>query len=196
MKKLISLALAMLLCFGAVAMAGPSVTTGDITESKVTEVTTETGVAVSEDFAIGTVDEQVAEEQAKACDQVVEDLKKASSVTEYFGKLEDNAGATVDLKAVLGTENPVVNEVVPLVVKNYDDSYGNVKTSFKFATPYQKDEPVVVVIRVVDPVTGKVTQVALKGKGTGVDGTIEVEFPPEVMKAIQNGNATMAVVSK
>ena len=44
MKKLITLALAMLLCVGAVATAEPSKSTADMTT--VTEVKTETGVAV------------------------------------------------------------------------------------------------------------------------------------------------------
>ena len=195
MKKLITLALAMLLCVGAVATAEPSKSTADMTQ--VTEVKTETGVAVANDFVIAPVtNNDVTAEQIAQCDEVIAELSAAASVTEYFGDLQDDAGAAIDLKAVLGTETPVVNEVMPLVVENYDASYGKMTATFTFSTPYQKNEPVVVVIRVVDPKTGKVTQVALMGKGTGVDGGIEVEFPAEVMEAIQNGNATMAVVSK
>lgn len=198
MKKLICLVLAALLCVGAVAMAEtgvPSKSTADMATTN--EVKSETGVEVKPDFVLAPASTAKATaEQTKAVETQIEEIAAAASVEEYFGALEDEKGTGIDLKAVLGTDKPVVNEVMPLVVENYDSAYGNMTASFTFSTPYKKDEPVVVVIRIVDSKTGKVKQVALKGKGNGIDGGIDVEFPAEVLEAIQGGNATMAVVSK
>lgn len=198
MKKLICLVLAALLCVGAVAMAETGVPSKSTADMAVTnEVKSETGVEVKLDFVLAPASTTKATaEQTKAVETQIAEIAAAKSVVEYFGVLEDEKGAGVDLKAVLGTDKPVVNEVMPLVVENYDSAYGSMKASFTFSTPYKKGEPVVIVIRVVDPKTGKVTQVALQGAGNGVDGGIDVEFPAEVLEAIQGGNATMAVVSK
>lgn len=198
MKKLICLVLAALLCVGAVAMAETGVPSKSTADMAVTnEVKSETGVEVKPDFVLAPASTTKATaEQTKAVETQIAEIAAAKSVVEYFGVLEDEKGAGVDLKAVLGTDKPVVNEVMPLVVENYDSAYGSMKASFTFSTPYKKGEPVVIVIRVVDPKTGKVTQVALQGAGNGVDGGIDVEFPAEVLEAIQGGNATMAVVSK
>lgn len=196
MKKLISLALAMLLCVSAVAMAEPSKSTANMTS--VLDVKSE--AALPAGFIIAPItDDTATEEQAEQCKQMVQEIyeaAKAGSLLKYFGDLQDYAGESIDLQKVLGTDNPVVNEIMPLIVKNYDSACGKVTVTFKFATPYQQDEPVVAVIRVLDPATGKVTQVGLMGKGTGADGAVELEFPAEVMMAIQNGIATMAIVSK
>lgn len=197
MKKLICLVLAMLLCVGSVtlAMAASSKTTSDMTGTE--EVKTSTGSSAPKDLVVEPIaDTAGTKEQQAQCEQMVEEIAAAGSVAEFFGDLQDDAGASLDLAEILGTDKPVVNEVVPLVVKNYTAGSGSMKASFTFATPYQKDEPVVVVVRVVDPKTGKVTQIALKGNGNGVNGGIDVVFPPEVLEAIQNGTATMAVVSK
>ena len=196
MKKLICLVLAMLLCVGcaAMAMAASSKTTSNMTNTSYVVPPIE--IPVQENLVIGT-GEGTQDAQAQAqCDQLVEELAAVGSVAEVFGDLKDDEGETIDLVEILGTDKPVVNEVTPLVIKNYNPASGNMKINFTFATPYQKNEPVVVVIRVVDPKTGKLTQYAIKGIGSGVDSGIEVEFPPEVMEAIQNGTATMAVVSK
>ena len=198
MKKLICLVLAALLCVGAVAMAEtgvPSKSTADM--AKTNEVKSETGVEVKSDFVLAPASTAKATaEQTKVVEDQIAGIVAAGSVESYFGALEDEKGTSIDLKAVLGTDKPVVNEVMPLVVENYDSAYGSMTASFTFSTPYKKDEPVVIVIRIVDPKTGKVKQVALQSKGNGVDGGIDVEFPAEVLEAIQGGNATMAVVSK
>ena len=108
----------------------------------------------------------------------------------------DTEGNVVSLTEALGAENVTVNEFVPVVVDNYNAELGNVKVSFKFSTPYEAGKKVVVLVGIVDPLTGEVEWVALEGEGTGVDGAIAVEFTPEVLEAIQNGTAMMAVVSE
>lgn len=197
MKKLICLVLAMLLCVGTVtlAAAASSKTTSDMTGSS--GVTTTTGSAAPKDVVIEPIAETTGtKEQQASCAELIGEIAAAGSVEEVFGDLVDEDGENLDLAEILGTDEPVVNEVVPLVVKNYNPASGSLKASFTFSTPYQKGQTVVVVIRVVDPKTGAVKQFALKGVGNGVDDGIDLVFPPEVLAAIQTGTATMSVISK
>ena len=197
MKKLICLVLVMLLCVSAatLAMAAGSKTTSNMTGSS--GAVTPAGTPAPEALVIEPIAETTGtQEQQAQCAELIEEIASAGSVEEIFGELKDTAGETLDLAEILGTDKPVVNEIVPLVVKNYVPSFGSMKSNFTFSTPYQKGEPVVVVIRVVDAKTGAVKQFALKGVGNGINGGIELEFPPEVLVAIQNGTATMAVISK
>ena len=197
MKKLICLVFVMLLCVSAasMAMAVGSKTTTNMTGS--TGVVTPTGTAAPEEIVIAPIAETAGTpEQRAACEKLIGEIASASSLEEVFGELQDSEGEVLDLAEILGTDKPVINEIVPLVVQNYIPTFGSLKSNFTFSTPYQKGEPVVVVIRVVDPKTGAVKQFTLKGVGNGIDGGIELEFPPEVLEEIQSGTATMAVISK
>ena len=120
MKKLICLAIALVLCIGSVAMAEfvPSKSTADMAAAN--EVKTETGVAVADDFKVEPVSDSVAtQEQAEQCAQMIGEISAAmttGSVVDYFGDLQDNSGETVSLEEILGTDKPVVNEIMPLSV--------------------------------------------------------------------------------
>lgn len=194
MKKLVCLVL-VLLCFVAVAAAEsvPSKSTADMVV--VTEIVTEDGTVVP-GLVVEAVTDPVAYEKAvEVCSQEIEKLVASTSVEEYFGEVRDTEGNVVSLTEALGAENVTVNEFVPVVVDNYNAELGNVKVSFKFSTPYEAGKKVVVLVGIVDPLTGEVEWVALEGEGTGDDGAIAVEFTPEVLEAIQSGTAMMAVVS-
>ena len=194
MKKLVCLVL-VLLCFVAVAAAEsvPSKSTADMVV--VTEIVTEDGTVVP-GLVVEAVTDPVAYEKAvEVCSQEIEKLVASTSVEEYFGEVRDTEGNVVSLTEALGAENVTVNEFVPVVVDNYNAELGNVKVSFKFSTPYEAGKKVVVLVGIVDPLTGEVEWVALEGEGTGDDGAIAVEFTPEVLEAIQGGTAMMAVVS-
>ena len=195
MKKLVCLVL-VLLCFVAVAAAEsvPSKSTADMVV--VTEITTVDGTVVPGLVVAPVTDPAVNEKAVEACSKEIEKLVASASVVEYFGEVRDTEGNTVSLTEVLGTENVTVNEFVPVVVANYNAELGDVNVSFKFSTPYEAGKKVVVLVGIVDPLTGEVEWVALEGEGTGVDGAIAVEFTPEVLEAIQNGTAMMAVVSE
>lgn len=194
MKKRICLVLGILLCVApaAFAMAAPSKTTSDLTGSG--SVTTAAGDAVPGDIAI-EITAHKTEQQAN-CEKLIDEIASADALEEVFGELQDEAGRSLDLAEILGTDKPVVNEVVPLVVTNYSPDFGRLKASFTFSTPYEKGQTVVVVIRVVDLKTGAVKQFVLKGVGNGVNDGIEVVFPSEVLEAVQDGTATMSVISK
>ena len=195
MKKLVCLIL-VLSCIGTMAMAAsvPSKSTADLVQT--VEVKTETGVVAENLVVAPVVDEVVYKAKVEACQAEITKIAQSASVVEYFGEVKDSTGKAVSLTEVLGTENATVNEFMPLVVENYDATYGKVSVGFKFSTPYAKDEPVVVMVGVVNPETGLIEWVALEGVGTGIDGGIEVEFTAELLEAIQNGDAMMAVLSK
>lgn len=195
MKKVLCLILA-LVCLGTLAMAEsvPSKSTADLVET--VEVKTESGV-VAENLVVSAVtDEVVYKEKIEACQTEIKKLEESASVEEYFGEVKDSTGAVVSLTEVFGSETIAVNEFMPIIVENYDASYGKVSVGFKFSTPYAKDERVVVLVGVTNPLTGEIEWVALEGVGTGVDGAIEVEFTAELLEAIQNGDALMAVVNQ
>lgn len=197
MKKLICLVLAALLCVGAVAMAEssvPSKSTADLTQA--TGVQSESGAEVKSDFVLepATASKATAE-QTVATQKVIDELT-ATSAKDYCSDVTDKDGNGVDVTAILGADKkPVINEIMPLTVENYDSSYGDMKASYTFATEYDKDEPVVIVLTIVDPVTGKVKKIAVEGKGNGVNGGIDVVFPAEVMEAMNGACVTMSVVS-
>ena len=69
-------------------------------------------------------------------------------------------------------------------------------TTFKLPTSYAQGEKVVFLVGIPNAETGEIEWIALEGVGVGEDGAIQVEFPPELLIAIQNSNALMAVASK
>lgn len=195
MKKLICLAIAMVFCFTAVAMAEyePSKSTADMAE--VIAFATTNGVEVKNDFEVTL---QGGEVQVAQCEKIILELAAADEegyLAKFYSDLKDGSGADTSLEEMLGTDSIAVNEVVPLVCENYDDAYETMKVSFTFSTPYEEDEQVIVVVLITDPETGALKKIALKGVGNSENG-IDVEFPPEVLKAIENGTATMTIINK
>ena len=189
MKRFVCI-VAALVCIASVAVAAPSKTTGDMSSSTTAPVQ-ETVVANP------TIDVNGSDAASAAlCNEEVAKLQASGSAAAYFGDVKDAAGNAVSLASVLGTDDVKVNEFVPLVIKDYDVSYGNVRSTFKMPTAYAQGEKVVVLVGVKNPATGEIEWVALEGVGVGTDGEIQVEFPAELLAAIQNGNALMAVASK
>lgn len=199
MKKLFCLILA-LVCIGSAALAAtvPSKTTADLNTT--TKVTTESGATLDNLF-VATVPVAETEESKAAYEQKVEicntELQKlaevvaaTNSVVEYFGEVKDTAGEAVSL------EGKSIDEFMPLVVAGVETIEGeeNVKVGFKFATTYAKDQVVVVLVGIVNPLFNEVEWTALEGVGTE-DGGIEVVFSAEMLAEIQNGDAMMAVAS-
>lgn len=206
MKKLTCLVLALLLCLSVTALAEstPSRMTSDMTTI---EAKAENMPSNSAFFIAPVVETSPAyAAQVAACTAEVEKLTASANVEAYFGDVVDSEGNAVSLKEILGTDKLNVYEFCPLVAGEYEESYGKVVANMLFATPYGKDEKVVVMIGIVTvDASGKqvVTWTALEGIGLGTQsngvesmGAIQVELDPAIVKAIQEGNALMAVVSK
>ena len=92
------------------------------------------------------------------------------------------------------------------MAEGYSEEFGDVTAKFLFPTPYEKDQPVVVMIGIVtvnEDETQTVVWTAFDGIGveaeeTGVEeiGAVEVVLDPQTVLAIQEGIALLAVVSK
>ncbi len=206
MKKIICLALAFLLCLtgAALAEAIPSRTTDDMTG---VEVSPENPLVGSEFFIrLVEKDETAYQTHLDACAAEVAKLAAGQDVERYFGETTDSEGRPVDLRAVLDTDALNVYEFWPVIAGGYEESYGKVITKLLFPTPYEKDEKVVIMIgEVTLEAEGKQTVkwTAYEGVGLGIqegvaekEGAIRTELDPEIVLAIQNGIALLAVVSK
>ena len=197
MKKLFCLILA-LVCIGSAALAAtvPSKTTADLNTT--TKVTTESGAPLDSLVVVPVAETEESkaayEQKLEICNTELQKLAEVvattNSVVEYFGEVKTTAGEAVSL------EGKSVDEFMPLVVAGVETvgTEETVKVGFKFATTYAKDQVVVVLIGVANPLIDEVEWTALEGVGTE-DGGIEVVFPVEMLETIQNGDAMMAVAS-
>lgn len=206
MKKIVCLLIALVLCLSCVALAEsvPSKTTGDLTK---VEVVAE-NMPVDAGFSIRPIaaDDVEHQKEVEFCQKEIATLAESASVVEYFGEVKNAAGEVVDITAMLESETLNVHEFAPFVASNYEESYGKVTAKMVFATPYAKDEKVVVLIGLVtvdENGNQHVEWIAYDGMGIELEGIaveeqgcIQVELDPEIVKAIQDGSAILAVVSK
>lgn len=211
MKKIVCLVIA-LLCLPVFALAesAPSINTADMVTVTVESDLNPSLPADSELVVIPVQNEDAVladqyiqhtelcqTEIAKLSESIIqsENDEEISGVEVYFGEVKDTEGNTVVLSELLSTQTLIVNEFMPVVVQNYDQAYGAVTMTFQFKTPYAKDETVVVLVGVQDPVTGEIVWTAFRGAGVGEDGAVQVKLTAEIMEMIQNNIALLAVVS-
>lgn len=197
MKKCVALFLTLMCMLSLLAIpamaAAPSSTTGGMNQA-VVPAETDTVISINADEASA---ESKAAQKAE-----VEKLAAAESPIAYFtatAAIKDPDGKEVDLAAMLGTEDVKVNELQPITITEYKKGSGDLTVTLTFATSYEKDEPVVIMIGIVT--ANGVEWVALEGVGTNSNltenlGGINVTIPAELVEKIQNGTALVAVVSK
>jgi hypothetical protein len=211
MKKTVCAILA-LLCLPAFALAesAPSMNTADMVTVTV-ETALNPSLPENSELTIIPVqneDETLAEqysERTELCQTEIAKLSETirqyaadegtSGVEAYFGEVKDAEGNTVVLSELFSAQTLVVNEFMPVVVENYDRAYGAITMAFQFKTPYAKDEMVVILVGVHDPVTDEIVWTAVEGVGVGEDGAVQVEFTADIMEMIQNNITLLAVVS-
>ena len=210
MKKIVCLTLALLLCLSAAALAEEAVPSKNTSDMVVVQMdpALNPGIPVDSGFVVLSVLEEdeahleaypehialCREEIAKLADSAAGGMD-ASGVEAYFGEVRDSEGNVIVLSEALTAQALNVFEFMPLVAVNYDETYGSVTLSFQFKTPYAQDEPVLVLIGIRNAGIGEMEWTAFEGVGTGEEGTVQVEFTPEILKAIQENNALLAVVS-
>lgn len=210
MKKIVCLTLALLLCLSAVALAEEVVPSKNTSDMVVVEVdpALNTNVPADSGFVVIPVLEEDEAQAVEYADNIAlcqEEIVKlmesaaggtdASGVEAYFGEVRDSEGNVVVLSEALSAPALNVFEFMPLVAANYDEAYGNVTLTFQFKTPYAQDEPVLVMIGLRNAETGEMEWTVFEGIGVGEEGAVQVEFTPEILKAIQEDNALLAVVS-
>lgn len=211
MKKILCLVLA-LLCLSAYAMAEsvPSKNTSDMVSVEIDatsnpDLPVDSGLVVlpvlEEDEAHATAyAEPIAlcqEEIAKLAENVAqsEESAETSGVEAYFGEVHDSEGNVVVLSEALAAQTLDVFEFMPLIVENYEDTYGDVTLTFQFKTPYAEGEELLVLVGIRNSETGEIAWTAFEGVGIVEEGSVQVVFTPEIMDAIQNNMALLAVVS-
>ena len=150
-------------------------------------------------------DENEYKELLDTCKAEVEALSASESFDKYFGTVNNKDGEEVDLKKLLGVDNLNVFEFFPVIASGIEEGCGNVEVEMLFATPYEKDEKVVVMVGIVtenEDGTHSVEWTAFDGVGVESEsenveskGCIKVELNEEMALKIQENTALLAVVS-
>lgn len=213
LKKLTALVLALALSvsYSAMAQAVPSKTIADLTRF---EVTAENQPGDPDIFFL-PLNEAAGEELPEyqkhldICQMEIEKLAASESIERYFAKVTDSAAEPVDLRALLGIEkNAALNvfEFCPAIAGGFQEECGKVTVSMLFSTPYEEGEKVLVLIGIVTELedgTYSVDWQAFEGIGQEAleereetCGCVRVELTPEIVLAIQDGIALLAVVSR
>lgn len=214
MKKLACLILALALCISSSAMADtiPSKTTADLTKfDVVVENQPQPGephpylLPVNElTFSHGLPHH---ERQLEILRLEIAKLSRMG-IDSYFATATDSNGRLVDLRTMLGLEAGAalnVFEFCEVVAGGFEEDCGMVTATMLFPTPYEKGEKVDVLIGIVTLLGDDAYTVDWQAfKGVGMDfvtmqeethGSIRSVFTPEIVWAIENGIALLAVVS-
>lgn len=215
MKKFICLVAALVLCLSTVALAEsyPSKTTSDLTRF---DVVAENQPDDANIYLLPVNEVTVGEmlpdyqERIDICQVEIEKLAAAETVEAYFGEVKDSEGNPVNLREMLGLEadEEILNvfEFCPAIAGGFQEDCGKVTATMLFSTPYEEGEQVLVLIGIVtvnEDGTQTVAWQVFEGVGQGAVegqeetyGSIQVELTPEIVEAIQNETALLAVVSK
>lgn len=212
MKKFVCLVVALLLCLSVSAVAEnsvPSKTTEDLTRFDVVAENQpgDPGIYLIpvNEVTVGDTIENY-QERIDICQVEIEKLAAAETIESYFGEVVDKDGNVVVLSEALGTTELNVFEFSPAVAGGFKEDCGKVTATMLFPTVYEQDEQVLVLIGIVtvhEDNTQTVAWHVFEGVGQGaaegmeeVYGAVKVELAPEIVTAIQNGMALLAVVSK
>lgn len=184
MKKtlaiILTLLMAGLMMVPAMAEAVPSKTTGDMTTVTVERTT---GVTPAADFVVEVV------EKPALVTTITAALSAAATAVDYFG---------ADAKAAVEAAMPgadvskiVVNEIVPVKVVAYNESYRDVKAIFTFATEYAAGASVTAMVGIVNG--ANVTWYAQEAEV--VNGAVSVTFTADVLKLMGQYESVVAILS-
>lgn len=211
MKKLVCLILALTTCVSAAAMAEsvPSKTVADLTHFDViAENQPGDEIVYLNQVTMGEMLPEY-QERIDICQKEIEKLAASETGESYFGEVTDADGNVVDLRALLDVDADAalnVFEFCPVIAGGFREDCGKVTATMFFSTPYEKDEKVLVMIGIVTVLENGTQDVAwqvFEGIGLGAVesqeesvGSVQVELTPEIVMAIQNEIALLAIVSK
>lgn len=189
-KKIVALALAlaMVFCMASIAYAVPSKTTPDMV--KPVEVKSTTGVQIKPDFALNTVQDEKTDKILVEIQTFVATV--AAAPVKYFDADVQQAIAE-KLPAGTNLNYLKMNEFVAIETKNFDTSYGDVETKIQVASTYTNGQKVVAVVGYVGA-DGKMVWVPIDAEVE--NGLVKVVFPADVLEAINNGTASLAILSE
>ena len=185
MKKIMALLITftMLACSFAVAESVPSKTTGDMTMFE---------IDVENPGNEGPV---LYAEPSESADAALIDLINADSIEAYFADAVtvDGKPAVITEMLELSSQELNIYEFTGCFAHGFVDDCGRVIGKMTFATPYPEGEKVIAMIGIVKK--DYVQWTALEGTADET-GAIVAVFPQDLVLAIQNGTAMIAIISK
>lgn len=183
MKKIIAIALTLMMLCGAVTVFADSEL---VVPSKTTDDLISFETAVQNPTEGKTVSVEIAGNDAS--EKELEKAQAAGTVEAYFG--EETAKA---IAAILGENVEIsMDELTAVVLKDYEEANGAVTINAQFSTPYEKDEKVAVEVGI--PVGEEVNWNTFEGIGQE-DGSVKFTVDPETAKAIAADYVLLAVCS-
>ena len=203
MKKILSLALTLVLVLGAVsalaseATGAPSKKNQDIQQSEVKETVTEASAAgTTNTGAANAAANTVATAPEPITSTVVADTEATNSLKEEFAKAVEAGDVSAVLpenlqSAVAGFTK--VNEIVTVRLSGDVSEVTYVTVNYKLETPYAEGEKVMVAYAVT--VNGQVQWILVEGTAQK-DGSINVTLNAEALAMLVNRDATLIVLSK
>ena len=204
MKKWLALVVAALLAlstFAAFAVDSPKPeATIDADSIKST-----TDAEIEEDFIVA-VPEEEPEQLAEMTEKAEEVIKGGDPIVELFDEdvqkaIEEKLPEETDLETL------EMNELIPLIVENYEEEYGDVEVVIHFPTDYNEDQDLVAMLGCfteanVDEEAGKdgyewfaleaeALEDEVKEDGTVEDGGVKITFTQDALEAAEAADARL-----
>ena len=201
MKKWLALVVAALLALStmvAFADVTPSKDTSDNTKIVDESIETSTGVAIADDF-IAAIPEETPEKVNEVVKELFDTTTKGEDAIKYF---PEDIQKAIEEKLPEGVtlSDLELNEIIALVIENYDEAYGDIDIVFAFNTLYKPEQTIFALLGnytadKADEVEAEdgVEWTLLDAVGQE-DGTVKVTFTQEALMAAEAADASMLAI--
>ncbi len=202
MKKIVALLISVSMLFAATAFAAegiPSKTSADIGSAAVELAQPANTTTVTEGVATEEEGHAIEFAPTEVAETVLEELAQAEAISDYFKNIVDVEDNPVKLTEMLDTDEASleIHEFSGLTATGFEEGCGDVTATLKFATPFEVDQKVIVLIGVTEE--NETKWVALEGIGVDSDelgeGCIKVVVPENLVLAVQQNAGLIAIVS-
>ncbi|MBQ9197281.1 MAG: hypothetical protein IJ157_08555 [Clostridia bacterium] len=201
MKKLIAIMLTLIMTLSlATAFATSSITASDVAEVVVepTAAPAATTAAAVEEVEEEPVEEEeelvvaiIAETEEQTAElEKIEEFIKEAPLAEYFAEEE--------FAEELADKDLQLDEMVPMLIENYEPEMGELTLTVKFDTVYEEDDPIYVLVALFDE-EGNVNWVLIDAENVTVtaDGSLSIKFPTELLEQMSAAaSVSLAVLSE
>lgn len=187
-KRILSCLLALVVALASLSVACaefvPSINSSNVVN--VSTVVSASGAVLPADFGVAVAPQS---ETTIALATEIAEFAKSAPVADYFGE-EVMASVATMIPAIVNTSALKVDELLPMVVSNYDAAYGDVILTLSAAAVYSENDVVVVLAGVV--IDGVLTWIPLEASVTG--GAVNVVFTQEVLEAAGSSELVFALL--
>lgn len=173
----------------------PSKTASDTV--KVTKIAAADGTQIGDDFELLVVEESEISKEELAL--IRERVKVEEQPVCSWLPDEDRDEIQLLLTGGLDRDELVVYDYLPLVTKNYKDTYGDVISAFTFATPYEAGQQVVTVLGLPKeaPVEGgTLMDWAVQRAQVNANGEVEIVFDQLALIGMGEETGLLLVLSE